>query len=94
MPKILETLARLQMTPLADLAGILRHGLKLPWGTTGFSLSFESGGPAVDAEAFFKNRRVPLVSVVCRRSDPSGADQKLPSSGVLTLEDLRVKDPV
>jgi len=34
------------------------------------------------------------VSVVCRRPDASGADQKLSSSGVLTLEDLCVKDPV
>jgi len=94
MPKILETLARLQMTPVADLAGILRQGLKLPWGTTGFSLGHESGGPADETAAFFKNRRVPLVSVVCRRPDASGADQKLSSSGVLTLEDLCVKDPV
>jgi len=94
MPKILETLARLQMTPVADLAGILRQGLKLPWGTTGFSLGHESGGPADEAAAFFKNRRVPLVSVVCRRPDASGADQKLSSSAVLTLEDLCVKDPV
>jgi uncharacterized protein (DUF58 family) len=93
MPKILETLARLQMTPLADLAGILKQGLKLPWGTTGFSLGYEPGRPADETAAFFKNRRAPLVSVVCRRSDPSGDDQKLTSSGVLTLEDLCIKDP-
>ena len=94
MPKILETLARLQMTPLADLSGILRQGLRLPWGTTGLSLRYESDGTAAETAAFFKNRRVPLVSVVCRRSDTSGADQKLPSSIALTLEDLCVKDPV
>jgi len=94
VPKILETLARLQMTPLADLADILRRGLKLPWGTTGFSVSYESGASFREILAFFKHRRVPVVSVVCRPPSRTGAEQKSPSSRFFSLEDICMEEPV
>jgi uncharacterized protein (DUF58 family) len=94
VPEILEILARLQMTPLADLADILRRGLKLPWGTTGFSLSYESGGSFGDILAFFKHRRVPVVSVVCRPPDRPGADQKFRSNNFFSLEDICMEEPI
>jgi uncharacterized protein (DUF58 family) len=47
MPKILETLARLQMKPSAGMIEFLRHSLKVPWGTTGFSLSYDAGESVV-----------------------------------------------
>ena len=88
VPKILETLARLQMAPAADLGDILRRGLKLPWGTTGVSLSYASGESCQDIVAFFNHRRAPMVSVVCRREPaPAGAQKRQPVK-VLTLEDV------
>lgn len=94
IPKILETLARLQMSPLADLPEILRRGLKLPWGTTGFSLSYESGESLKEILAFFKHRRVPVVSVVCRAPDRFKPDQNPRSCHLIPLEDICVEAPV
>lgn len=88
IPKILETLARLQMTPSADLGDILRRGLKLPWGTTAISLSYDSGEPCQEIMAFFNHRRAPIVSVVCRVNPPPGGDSRLQPVDVLTLEDI------
>jgi uncharacterized protein (DUF58 family) len=88
IPKILETLARLQMTPSADLGDILRRGLKLPWGTTAVSLSYDSGESCKEILAFFNHRRGPMVSVVCRREHAPAGDRKPQSVDVLTLADI------
>jgi uncharacterized protein (DUF58 family) len=90
IPNILETLARLQMTPSADLGDILRRGLKLPWGTTGVSLTYDSAESRKEILTFFNHRRAPIVSVVCRRDPALTEDQKLQSADVLTLEDICV----
>lgn len=91
IPKILETLARLQMTPSANLGDILRRGLKFPWGTTGVGLSYDSGQSCQDIVAFFNHRRAPLVSVVCRREPAPAGDQKRLPVKVLILEDICVE---
>jgi len=93
LPKILETLARLQMKPSADLGEILRHGLKLPWGTTGVSLSYDSGESCKEIFAFFNHRRGPIVSVVCRTDGTTTVGQKLKVGEVLTLEDICMEEP-
>ena len=93
MPKILETLARLQMKPLADLPDILRRGLTLPWGTTVFSLSYESGGSFRETPAFFEHRRVPVVTVACLPPNRSGADQKSRPIRFVSLEDICMEGP-
>jgi uncharacterized protein (DUF58 family) len=85
---ILETLARLQMTPAADLIDTLRRGFKLPWGTTGVSLSCDFGKSCQEISAFFKYRRVPVVSVVAPPTTPSGGDQNRQPTDVLTVEDI------
>lgn len=88
VPNILETLARLQMTPAADLGDILRRGLKLPWGTSGISLSYDSGESCQDVLAFFKHRSAPIVSVVCRMDPVPAGNQKPQPADVLTLGDI------
>jgi uncharacterized protein (DUF58 family) len=93
MPKILETLARLQITPLADLADIMRRGMKLPWGTTGLSLSYDPGESFREIAAFFKHRRAPVVSVVCRPPPGTGEDQTSPPNHLFFLEDICMKEP-
>jgi len=85
---ILETLARLQMTPAADLTDTIRRGFKLPWGTTGVSLSCDFGKPCQKISAFFKYRRVPVGSVVARPAVASGSDQYRQPANVLTVEDI------
>jgi uncharacterized protein (DUF58 family) len=90
--KILETLARLQMTPAAKLGDILRQSFNLPWGITGLSLSYDAGNSYRDTVAFFKNRRVPVVSVVCRSEIPSAEGQKIPSGDIFTLEEICLKE--
>ncbi|CAB1065952.1 hypothetical protein D1BOALGB6SA_10751 [Olavius sp. associated proteobacterium Delta 1] len=93
IPSILETLARLQMTPSADLGAILKRGLNLPWGTTGVSLSYDSAESCNEISAFFNHRRAPIVSVVCRLSPPPAPDQKLQPGVVLALEDICGEEP-
>ena len=90
IPKILEILARLQMTPAADLGEVLRRSLKLTWGTTAVSLSYDSGESCKEIFAFFNHRRGPIVSVVCRLNPPNAADQILQPGDVLTFEDICV----
>lgn len=91
VPKILEALARLQIMPAADLGGILRRGLKLPWGTVGVSLAYDTGESCRDILAFFNHRRAPLVSIVSRRETAPAGDQKRLPVNVLTLEDICVE---
>jgi len=88
LSKILETLARLQIRPAAGMDDMLRRGLKLPWGTTGVNLAYEPGPSFKKVSAFFQNRRVPLVSVVCRREPLAGENQKYHGGNFLTLADI------
>ena len=88
IPKILETLARLQMTPSTDLVDILRRGLKLPWGTTGISLTYDSAESCKEVLAFFNHRRGPIVSVVSRLVPPAVPDRRSQPGIFLTLEDI------
>jgi uncharacterized protein (DUF58 family) len=90
IPEILETLARLQMNPMAKLGDILRNGLRLPWGSTGFNLSYDMGDSCQSIYAFFNHRRVPIVSVVCRTDGLVGRGHKPQIGEVLTLEDVWV----
>jgi uncharacterized protein (DUF58 family) len=90
IPRILETLARLQMKPSAALGDILRNGLKLPWGTTGVNLSYDIGESSREIFAFFNRRRGPMVSVVCRTDGSTTGWQKLKAGEVLTLEEICV----
>lgn len=93
VPKILETLARLQMTPLADLTDILRRGLTIPWGTTGFGLSYEPGGSFRQVLAFFEHRRVPVVTVACLPPNRAGADQRSRPGRIIPLADICMPAP-
>jgi uncharacterized protein (DUF58 family) len=88
LPKILETLARLQIRPAAGMIDMLRGGLKLPWGTTGVNLAYESSPSFKKVSAFFQSRRVPLVSVVCRREPMADENQKFQAGNFLTLADI------
>ena len=88
MPKILETLARVQMTPAADMGDLLQRGLNLPWGTTGLSLSYDLGGCGSEIVAFFHHRGTPLVSIVCRPGTQPGENQGTQSALVLALEEV------
>jgi uncharacterized protein (DUF58 family) len=88
IPEILETLARLQMKPIAKLGDILRNGLRLPWGSTGFNLSYDMGESCKNIFAFFSHRRAPIVSVVCRTDGLPVSGHKPQIGEVLTVEDL------
>jgi uncharacterized protein (DUF58 family) len=90
IPNILETLARLQMKPSAKLADIMRRGIKLPWGSTGFSLLYDMGESCKDIYAFLSHRRAPIVSVVCRTDGLTGRGHISQIGEVLTLEDVCV----
>ena len=91
IPKILETLARLQITPSAIMLEILRRGLKVPWGTTGFSLSYDAGEFWKGVYGFFKNRRMPVIPVVCRSDTLTGEGQKPQPGDILLLDDICLK---
>ncbi len=89
--KILETLARLQMKPSAKLGEMLRNAMQLPWGSTGFSLSYDTGKSFKDIYAFFNHRRTPIISVVCRTDGLTARSHKSQLGDVLNLEDVCIE---
>ena len=93
MPKILETLARLQMRSSEAMVDTLKRGLKLPWGISGFSLSYNPDESLAGIHAYFKHRRIPVVSVVCRSDQSSGQNQKKMPGEILTLDEIHMKGP-
>ena len=88
IPEILETLARLQMKPSAELGTILRRSLQLPWGTSGVSLSYDSGQACQEVFAFFNHRRGPVVSIVCHLDPSPVVGATAQPASVITLEDI------
>ncbi len=88
IPKILETLARLRITPETDLRHLLTHRLRLPYGTTVIYLAYDSGQSCSDMLAFFRYRRRPTVSIVCNGDSAIKMPQKPRMTNVLTVEDI------
>jgi len=94
LPKILELLARLQMKSSEAVVDILRRGVRLPWGVSCITFSYDSKPSAKDLSAFFRYRNIPQVSIVCRLSAIPGDDKRKPFTRRLTLDDISRKGPV
>jgi uncharacterized protein (DUF58 family) len=93
LPCILETLARLRLEPSETLTGMLRGGLRLPWGASCISFAYNDDEPAGDFAAYCSHRRVPHVSVVCRMSERRKGLRKRHPARLLTLKDILMKGP-
>jgi len=94
LPKILEMLARLQMESSEAVTDIIRRGLKLPWGVSCITFSYDSKPSAKDLSAYFRYRNIPLVSIVCRLSATRKDDKKTHLTRLLTLDDICRKGSV
>jgi uncharacterized protein (DUF58 family) len=86
--RILETLARLRITPACNLRQLLMRRLRLPYGTTIINLAYDLEPSGSDLSAFFQRRRQPAVSIVCHREPRPGTGQKPRMVNVLTIEDV------
>jgi uncharacterized protein (DUF58 family) len=88
IPKILETLARLRMSPIMNLRQLLRRGLRLPHGTTIIYLTYDSGQSCHEMSAFFQHRRQPTITIVCHGVPPLVNLREPRMANVLTVEDI------
>ncbi len=88
IPNILETLARLRISPIVDLRQLLRQGLRLPHGTTIIYLTYDSNQSCHEMSAFFQHRRQPTISIVCRRVPPLVTQRESGMANVLTVADI------
>jgi uncharacterized protein (DUF58 family) len=94
LPKILEILARLQMKSSEAVTDIIRRGLKLPWGISCITFSYDSRPSTKDSSAYFKYRNIPVVSIVCRLSAVCKDDKRPHFARLLTLDDVCRKGSV
>ena len=88
IPNILETLARLRISPILDLRQLLRRVLGLPHGTTIIYLTYDSSQSCHEISTFFLHRRQPTISIVCRRVPPLVNPREPGMVNVLTVEDI------
>jgi len=57
-----------------DLVKTFREGLALPWGPTCLLFSYKEDRATVIMEDYFKRRKIPMTSFVCRASGAEGAE--------------------
>ena len=88
LPAILEVLARIRMESREDLVNTFRRESELPWGLSCLLFSYEEDGTTVVLEEYFKQRKIPLVSLVCRTR--SGSEAK----GVESWREIRRLDDI
>ncbi len=94
LPDILEKLARLRIEPSEALVDVLKRGVKLAWGTSCLSFSYDSTSITGDLSRYFKNRKIPTVSVVCRSSCDREDDSKTHANNLLYLDDICMKGSI
>jgi uncharacterized protein (DUF58 family) len=82
---LLETLARLEPTPAADLLDVLEKGPALSWSVTVIWLSYALDASSAALVALLKRRKIRVVRVVC---DPGEAGTNI-TERVYRLADVR-----
>ena len=91
LTEILEKLARLRMEPAEALVHVLRRGLKLPWGVSCLVFSYDSAAITGCLPAYFKYRKIPAVSVICRSSGGEGEDSRMQAKDRIYLDQIRME---
>ena len=90
LSQVLETMARIEPEPAGELIGILQRGATLSWTVTAvcFTYRFDASGLAL--RQYFKDRKIPAVTVVCKRSADDVAPIRTDAEeGVYRLDDIR-----
>jgi hypothetical protein len=89
---LLETLARLQMEPSADLVDMMRNRLALPWGLSCLCFTLEGGGEGRAVEGYFRDRRTPCTCFVNRPGSRSGGNGFAGGSLMRGLDEVRITE--
>ena len=92
LPAILEVLARLKMKPKRTLAEILNCGLHLIWGATCIHFSYIEDKGLYASELFFRQRKIPVIFVVCHTCDLSEDTIYNVRSKVYPLDEIRIRE--
>lgn len=89
LSQVLETMARIEPQPTGELIGVLRRGPTLSWTVTAvcFTYKFDAGSLAL--RQYFKDRKIPLVTVVCERSADVDTIRTDAEEGVYRLDSIR-----
>ena len=88
LPAILETLARIEMSPQAGLIEILRSGLDLTWGVSCVHFCYEENEKNINAEGYFKHHKTPVIFFVSRLSFSSEEGRPHLRHEIHSLEDI------
>jgi hypothetical protein len=89
---LLETLARLQMEPGADLVDTMRDRLTLPWGLSCLSFTLEQGSEGQALEGYFRDRRVPCTFFVNRPGSGRAGNGYSGGSLMRGLDEVRIAE--
>lgn len=92
LPAILEVLARLKMKPKRNLTDILNRGLHLIWGATCIHFSYREDKGLYASEIFFRQRKIPMIFVVCHTCDLSDDNSHKVRSKVYPLDEIRIRE--
>jgi len=91
LPAILEVLARLKMKPKRNLADIWNRGLNVIWGATCIHFSYGEDKGLYISERFFKQRKIPMIFVVCHAYGLSEDNMYKVRSKIYLLDEIRTK---
>ncbi len=92
MTAILEVTARLRMEASEGMGALLGRWPWMSWGLTCVYFSYDTEGFDPEVESFFRERRIPVLLVLCRaEKDPHGFHEM---AGIRTvrLEDLMANE--
>lgn len=89
---ILELLARVKMSRVREVSGMLRRGLILPWGVSCILFSYEKAGVTAVAGEVLRQLKIPVVFVVARHAAPVPEEYQDNGYGyVWTQKDLYIR---
>jgi uncharacterized protein (DUF58 family) len=91
VPSILEILARLKMRAEGSLAEILYRALELPWGVSCVHFSYEQDGGTPASKHYFRNKRIPTISVVSSSHGPWEGNGHTRKGTVYSLDEIRIE---
>ena len=79
------------MTPTGDMVDIVQRGLGLPWGVSCVHFSYEKSGATLVTGEFFKQRKIPMVFIVCHFASMGGQDESRIPSDSYSLDNICIK---
>jgi uncharacterized protein (DUF58 family) len=89
LSQVLETMARIEPQPAGDLINVVRRGPPLSWTVTAVCFTYRNDAGSLALRQYFRDRQIPLVTIVCDRSADIATIRTDAEEGVYRLDDIR-----